>query len=199
MVAGVTSPWARRRKISLAELADAPWILPANSWNWWRVEEAFGAIGKNMPNAMVDTVSVALRQQLLATGRFVAAIPASTLRSNIHKGLLKVLPVVLPNKPWPVVMVTLKHRTLSPAVQQFVELARIRRTPTRKSTRARHFDGGFIETIPRQFELRLSEHDGGYGDGAPYMATQFIQFKEKRNVTVIPAIGRGAIDVTLRT
>ena len=126
VVAGVTSPWARRRKISLAELADAPWILPANSWNWWCVEEAFAAIGKNMPNAMVDTVSVALREQLLATGRFVAAIPASTLRSNIHKGLLKVLPVALPNKPWPVVMVTLKHRTLSPAVQQFVELARVR-------------------------------------------------------------------------
>jgi DNA-binding transcriptional LysR family regulator len=126
VVAGVTSPWASRRKIDLAELADAPWILPANSWNWLRVEEAFGAIGKNMPKSMVDTFSVALRQQLLATGRYVAAIPASTLRSNIQKGLLKVLPVALPNKPWPVAMVTLKNRTLSPAVQQFIELARIR-------------------------------------------------------------------------
>jgi DNA-binding transcriptional LysR family regulator len=125
VVTGVTSPWASRRGINLAELADAPWILPANSWNWFRVEEAFGAIGKNMPKLTVDTVSVALRQQLLATGRFVAAIPASTLRSNIQEGLLKVLPVALPNKPWPVAMITLKNRILSPAVQQFIELARI--------------------------------------------------------------------------
>ena len=139
VVAGVTSPWARRRKINLAELADAPWILPANSWNWSRVEEAFGAIGKTMPNAMVDTVSVALRQQLLATGRFVAAIPASTLRSNIHKGLLKVLPVALPNKPWPVVMVTLKHRTLSPAVQRFIELARISAHPPAQIEKSKAF------------------------------------------------------------
>jgi DNA-binding transcriptional LysR family regulator len=136
VVAGVKSPWASRRKINLAELADAPWILPANSWNWLRVEEAFRAIGTNMPRSIMDTFSVALRQQLLATGRFVAAIPASTLRANIQEGILKVLPVALPNKPWPVAMVTLKNRTLSPAVQQFIELARISaRAPaqTRKS------------------------------------------------------------------
>jgi DNA-binding transcriptional LysR family regulator len=124
VVAGVTSPWANRRKINLAELADASWILPANSWNWLRVGEAFAAIGENMPKLTVDTFSVALRQQLLATGRFVAAIPASTLRSNIQQGFLKVLPVALPNKPWPVAMITLKNRTQSPAVQQFIELAR---------------------------------------------------------------------------
>jgi DNA-binding transcriptional LysR family regulator len=85
-----------------------------------------------MPELMVDTVSVALRQQLLATGRFVAGIPASTLRSNIQAGILKVLPVALPDKPWPVAMITLKNRTLAPAVQQFIELARIStRAPAR--------------------------------------------------------------------
>jgi DNA-binding transcriptional LysR family regulator len=125
VVAGVTSPWASRRKINLAELADAPWILPANSWNSLRVEEAFGAIGMKMPEVIVDTFSVALRQQLLATGRFIAAVPASTLRTNIQEEFLKVLPVSLPNKPWPVALVTLKHRTLSPAVQHFIECARI--------------------------------------------------------------------------
>jgi DNA-binding transcriptional LysR family regulator len=122
VVAGARSPWAARRRIDLAELAEAPWILPANSWNSLRVEEAFAAIGMKMPDVAVNTFSVALRSHLLATGRFVAAIPASTQRANASP--LKVLPVKLPNKPWPVAMITLKNRTLSPAVQHFLEDAR---------------------------------------------------------------------------
>jgi DNA-binding transcriptional LysR family regulator len=124
VVAGARSPWAARRKIDLAELAEAPWILPADSWNSLRVEEAFAAIGMKMPDVAVNTFSVALRSHLLATGRFVAAIPASTQRANASQALLRVLPVKLPNKPWPVAMITLKNRTLSPAVQHFLEDAR---------------------------------------------------------------------------
>src|SRR5580704_12004859 len=124
VVAGARSPWAARRKIDLAELAEAPWILPANSWNTMRVEEAFAAIGMKMPDVAVNTFSVTLRSHLLATGRFVAAIPASTQRADASRAPLKVLPVKLPNKPWPVAMITLKNRTLSPAVQHFLEDAR---------------------------------------------------------------------------
>jgi DNA-binding transcriptional LysR family regulator len=125
VVAGARSPWAARRKIDLAELAEAPWILPTDSWNSLRVEEAFAAIGMKMPDVAVNTFSVALRGHLLATGRFVAAIPASTQRANGSQALFKVLPVKLPNKPWPVAMITLKNRTLSPAVQHFLEHARV--------------------------------------------------------------------------
>jgi DNA-binding transcriptional LysR family regulator len=124
VVAGASSPWASRRKVKLAELADAHWILPVNTWNSWRAEEAFHAIGSNMPEVTVDTFSVALRRELLATGRFVAAIPASTLRSKARDNALKVLPVEFPNQPWPVVLVTLKDRTLGSAAQQFIECAR---------------------------------------------------------------------------
>jgi hypothetical protein len=35
-----------------------------------------------------------------------------------------VLPVDLPVRPWPVVMVTLKNRTLSPIVERFLACAR---------------------------------------------------------------------------
>jgi hypothetical protein len=41
---------------------------------------------------MVDTFSVALRQQLLATGRLVAAVPASTLRASTSEATMKALP-----------------------------------------------------------------------------------------------------------
>jgi DNA-binding transcriptional LysR family regulator len=124
VAAGASSPWAARRKIGLAELADAPWILPANSWNSRRVEEAFAAIGVKMPEVIVDTFSVVLRNQLLATGRFVTAMPASTYNTQARDAHLKVLPLALPDKPWPVVMVTLKERTLSPAANHFIACAR---------------------------------------------------------------------------
>jgi DNA-binding transcriptional LysR family regulator len=124
VAAGASSRWAGRRKIKLAELADAAWILPVNSWNSLRVEEAFAAIGMKMPEVIVDTFSVALRNQLLATNRFVTAMPASTLNTQARESHIKVLPVALPNKPWPIVMVTLKERTLSPAANHFIAAAR---------------------------------------------------------------------------
>jgi DNA-binding transcriptional LysR family regulator len=140
VVASPRSPWAARRKISVADLADAPWILPANSWNSLRVEEAFAAIGMKMPAVVVDTFSLALRKELLATGRFVAAIPATTLRHDALDAPLKVLSVQLPDKPWPVAMITLKNRMLSPTAQSFVACARVaakaiplRRTQQRQS------------------------------------------------------------------
>jgi DNA-binding transcriptional LysR family regulator len=125
IVAGARSPWSARRKIKLADLADAPWIIPANSWNSLRVEEAFAAIGLKMPAVIVDTFSLALRKELLATGRFVSAIPATTLHHDAPNAELKVLPVRLPDKPWPVAMITLKNRTLNPAAQGFVACARL--------------------------------------------------------------------------
>jgi DNA-binding transcriptional LysR family regulator len=125
VVAGARSPWATRRKINLAELADASWIIPANSWNSLRVAEAFASIGMKMPVVTVDTFSLALRTELLATGRFVSAVPASTLHHDSQDASLKVLPVQLPNKPWPVAMITLKNRTLSPVAQRFTDCARV--------------------------------------------------------------------------
>jgi DNA-binding transcriptional LysR family regulator len=124
VVAGASSPWAAKRKIELAELAEAPWILPLNSWNSLRIEEAFRAIGLPMPQVIVDSFSQALRTQLMATGRFVAAVPASTLGAEHSDETLRILPLALPDKPWPVAMITLRNRTLSPAAQQFVEVAR---------------------------------------------------------------------------
>ena len=124
IVAGTSSPWAAKRRIDLLELEEAPWILPHNSWNSGRIQEAFRKRGKPMPQVILDTFSHALRTQMLLTGRFVAAIPASTLGPEDTVGSLKVLPVALPDKPWPVAMITLKDRTLSPAARQFVESAR---------------------------------------------------------------------------
>jgi DNA-binding transcriptional LysR family regulator len=123
VVSATTSPWARRRKIDLAELADAPWILPPNSWNRLIVEEGLRARGCQMSPTSVETFSVAIRNRLLASGCFVAAIPGSMYHLNVTHGV-KVLPVDLPRRPWPVVMVTLKNRTTPPLVNLFIRRVR---------------------------------------------------------------------------
>jgi DNA-binding transcriptional LysR family regulator len=125
LAAGTHTRWARRAKIELAELANEPWILtPPDTWNHRLVAEAFHAQGLAMPAISLVTFSVQLRTKLLATGPYITAFPATILRPNGKPFAVKRLPVGLPERPWPVAVVTLKNRTLSPVVQLFVEHVR---------------------------------------------------------------------------
>jgi DNA-binding transcriptional LysR family regulator len=120
------SPWARRRKIGFADLVDAPLISPPSSDTpgGAAVVEAFRAAGLPMPQLTVTTFSVHVRNILSMRGRFVALFPASILRFNPGLHSLKELPLDLPMPPSPVLIVTLKNRTLSPPVERFIECAR---------------------------------------------------------------------------
>jgi DNA-binding transcriptional LysR family regulator len=122
---GINNPWARRRKIDLAELIDEPWIFARpGTWNYNGVVEAFKARGLDVPKASLVSVSVGLRTRLLANGPFIATLPNTILQLNRDHYALKALPVDLPDRPWPVVIMTLKNRTLSPVVERFIECAR---------------------------------------------------------------------------
>jgi DNA-binding transcriptional LysR family regulator len=121
VAAGVRSRWARRRHIDLAELVDEAWIVaPPYTWNHRRLAEAFQARGLDMPKASLVTLSVHIVGQLLADGEYITAFPRSWVRFN----KLKILPVDLPVRPWPVVILTLKNRTLSPVAGRFIEHVR---------------------------------------------------------------------------
>ena len=122
---GNESPWARRRKIVLADLVDEPWVLtPENTWNSFLLEEAFRAAGLPMPRISIVAFSLHLRIHLLTTGRHVTAFPNSVLRLNEKRFSLKALPVEMPARPWPIAIVTLRNRTLSPVVGVFIESLR---------------------------------------------------------------------------
>jgi len=122
---GNESPWARRRKIVLADLVDEPWVLtPENTWNSFLLDEAFRAAGLPMPRISIVAFSLHLRIHLLTTGRHVTAFPNSVLRLNEKRFSLKALPVEMPARPWPIAIVTLRNRTLSPVVGVFIESLR---------------------------------------------------------------------------
>jgi DNA-binding transcriptional LysR family regulator len=125
VAAGMHTRWARRRKIDLAELVDERWILSApGTWNYGVLAEAFRARGLDMPRLSVKTLSVHLRTNLLATGQFVTAFPRSVLHLYADRFSLKALPLDLPVQPWPVRLLTLKNRTLSPLVERFIRCSR---------------------------------------------------------------------------
>jgi DNA-binding transcriptional LysR family regulator len=122
---GAQNRWAKRRKIDLAELVNERWILSGpGTWNHAVVVEAFRARGLPPPKMSVETLSMHLRANLLATGSFISVFPHSVMRLYAERFSLKVLPADLPPRPWPVTIVTLKNRTLSPVVERFVETAR---------------------------------------------------------------------------
>jgi DNA-binding transcriptional LysR family regulator len=124
VVAGASSPWARRRKLTLAELANEPWTFASNHVIRALMTEAFRACGLEIPQERVTASSILLRNHLLATGRFLTVLPESVLRYNAKLWSLKALPIDLGVKPRCVAILTLRNRTPSPVVQLFVEHVR---------------------------------------------------------------------------
>lgn len=124
-VVGPKSKWARRRKIDLADLVDEPWMLtPLDVLAGMFVTEAFEARGLKPPSPFVATHSTYLRSNLASRGQCIAVLPRSVLRLNGKRYSLKELPIELSTRPSPVAIVTMRNRTLTPAVGVFIEAAR---------------------------------------------------------------------------
>jgi DNA-binding transcriptional LysR family regulator len=121
---GVQSPWIRRRRIDFAELLKEPWVLPPPGSEIASIAmEAFRANGVEYPRTTVVTDSPHARMSLLATGRFVTILPASTLKFPATRSEIKVLPVHLAMARVPNGVVTLKTRAVSPVAQLFINCA----------------------------------------------------------------------------
>ena len=120
--------WARRAggranaEIELADLAEARWIVtPAGSLTPELVAEVFERNRLKPPKVVVTSFSVHLRTHLLAASEYVAVMPRSVLQANAEIFDLKALPVKLPVRRFPVALVTLKNRTLSPVAALFIK------------------------------------------------------------------------------
>jgi DNA-binding transcriptional LysR family regulator len=122
IAAGAQSKWAARRgKISLAELVDAQWIMPGpQTWNHRNLAEACRARGLAMPRGSLMTLSISVITHFLVNGDFITTMP----RSVAYCSSVKILSVDFSARPWSVNIVTLKNRTLNPAVARFIECAR---------------------------------------------------------------------------
>ena len=114
----------RRRKVDIAELREERWILTSGDlWNYRVIAKAFQMRGVEMPNISIKTISVYLRANMTATGRFITTFPRSVLHLYADRFALKPLAVDLPDRAWPIKIATLKNRTLSPVVERFIACA----------------------------------------------------------------------------
>jgi DNA-binding transcriptional LysR family regulator len=124
-VAGMSSQWARRRYIELAELAEESWVLPpCDSAPGLLIARIFQAAGLTPPTPSILTLSVQLTTTLVATGKFVGILPSSVAQFSAKRVGLKLLPVKVPAlRAW-VSIITVKHRTISPLAELFIGSAR---------------------------------------------------------------------------
>jgi DNA-binding transcriptional LysR family regulator len=122
VVAGLESPWARRRKLSLTALGGEPWLMPeADNIAMALIADAFASAGLTPPAPQVVSNSLTLRVRLIETGRFVAILPESALRFGAGRMRIKILPIVLRMETPPTVAFSLKNRTPNPIAKLFID------------------------------------------------------------------------------
>jgi DNA-binding transcriptional LysR family regulator len=125
VVAGAGSPWAGRRKISLADLVDEPWCLPPPEHAVsLLVVDAFQRCGLKPPRRSATAGSAQVESNLVAKGHFLGVLGTVNLHFNPARDSLKILPVEFPAPLASLSVVTLKGRTLSPAAQLFIDCIR---------------------------------------------------------------------------
>jgi DNA-binding transcriptional LysR family regulator len=125
VVTAASNPWARRRRLGLAELADEPWIMAQMELNPGSpVVRAFAAAGCALPERLIVSDNLIFRLSLLPEGRHVTFMPDSAIALAPRPPWLRVLPLEMP--PWdlPLVVARLRHRRPSPAAELFLAEAR---------------------------------------------------------------------------
>jgi DNA-binding transcriptional LysR family regulator len=124
VMVGRKSKWARRRDVTLADLMDEPWVLPPRGTPIDAyLAQGFRAAGLAPPRTRVATFSLPMHQELVASGRFITALPGSMVHF-CHALPLKVLPVEFPVPGRSIGALTLKNRMVSPLAEIFLNCAR---------------------------------------------------------------------------
>lgn len=118
-------PLAGRADLSLADLADAGWILPAQgSILRDRLNALFVAAGLRLPTQTVETTSLPMITRLLTLSDMVVALPREVVRTHVELGQLVALPVDLGLRLSPYGIVTRRQHALSPGAAAMLRVLR---------------------------------------------------------------------------
>ena len=123
IVAARDNALSRKRRVSLSDLVDEPWVLP-DEGNPIRLQiaDAFKRQGLQPPESVVTVASPIFTRRLVEGGNHIGALGSLFLSFDDAPRLYR-LPIELPPTTWPVSLVTLRNRVLNPAVKLFAEAA----------------------------------------------------------------------------
>lgn len=120
VMADTRHPLARQKRLSLADLKDEAWTLsPPDSYLGRIVTKLFQRRRLEVPKAVVTTISVYVRLNLVATGGFITILPERMSRHRANRAWLRCLDVDLPDSTAAIAFVTVAKRQMSGAAKLF--------------------------------------------------------------------------------
>jgi DNA-binding transcriptional LysR family regulator len=132
VVARTGHPLARARRIELASLAGATWIVPPSGSPLRRDFDAFhAAAGLRLPADLIETVSIVATLALLQASEALSLVADDLARHYELHGAIVRLAVTLPATGTRYEVMTRAGRTLAPAAAGFVAEAVALATPRR--------------------------------------------------------------------
>jgi DNA-binding transcriptional LysR family regulator len=126
-------PLARKRRLSLRELANEPWLLPLPETALRRqIERAFVEAGAPLPRNVIESVSILTNRALLRKSDCIGVMPYHVALDDVELGLLAILPVKLKSIETPVGAILRAPGTLPPAAAALLDCLRLagREAPT---------------------------------------------------------------------
>jgi DNA-binding transcriptional LysR family regulator len=119
------SPWLRRHKVTLADLAHEAWVLqPPETIAGRTHAEAFETEGLSVPANTIRSHSVHVQIGLAASKGYLTILPRSLLHFAASRLLLRPLRIKLKLDPYTVAIATLKRRTVGPTAHAFIAMAK---------------------------------------------------------------------------
>jgi len=117
-------PLLGRRKLKLAELANAAWILPPPETTVRRrLETLFQNAGLEPPRPAVQSISLAISRRLLLETDMLGVLPDLVVDDEMRAGLILALPLELPSAS--VGVSRRRDALLPPAAQALIEAVQV--------------------------------------------------------------------------
>jgi DNA-binding transcriptional LysR family regulator len=116
---------AKKKKLTLADLVEAQWILPSPGTTLRReIDSAFHRAGLPVPRSVIESVSILTNRALLVDTDMIAAMPYQVIRAYEEMGLLCQLPIRLQTDAGPVGVTLRAGAQLTPAASYLLEVLR---------------------------------------------------------------------------
>jgi len=119
-------PLARKRRLTLRELTNEPWLLPLPETALRRqIERAFVEAGAPLPRNVIESVSILTNRALLRKSDCIGVMPYHVALDDVELGLLAILPVKLKSIETPVGAILRAPGKLPPAAAALLDCLRL--------------------------------------------------------------------------